>query len=52
MDPMKEKKTEVLTVRITPSAKKTLEAIARGEDRSLSQVVWIILAKAIALKKA
>ncbi len=44
--PMREKKTEVLTVRLAPSVKKALESLAKKDDRSLSQVVGRLLSKA------
>ncbi len=44
---MKEKKTDVLTVRLTPSVKKALEKRAKDGYRSLSQEVEMIISKAI-----
>jgi len=51
MAPMKEKKTEVLTVRITPSAKKALESLANKDERSVSQLAWRFISEGIARAK-
>jgi hypothetical protein len=44
---MSEKKTEILTIRVTPSVKKALEKRAKDGYRSLSQEVEMIILKAI-----
>ncbi|MFA5159583.1 MAG: hypothetical protein WC484_03645 [Candidatus Omnitrophota bacterium] len=49
---MAEKKTDMLTVRLTPSVKKALEKRAKDGYRSLSQEVEMIILKAIGVKKS
>jgi hypothetical protein len=47
MKVMEEKKTEILTVRLTSSMKKALEKRARDGYRTLSQEVEMIISKAL-----
>ncbi len=48
---MSEKKTEIVTVRFTPSVKKGLEKRAKEGFRTLSQEVEMIVIKALQSRK-
>ena len=47
---MKEKKTEIITVRFTPSIKKKLEKCANDDFRTLSQEVEMRVIKSLGEK--
>ena len=46
-----EKKTEIITFKLTPTLKKELECIAKKEDRTLSYVVNRILENYIRMEE-